>query len=436
MKYSKILICLVFTLLVGCTSQSSHPSFGDDFDQQKAAKTRLSLGLTYLTNGNYSQAKFNLDKALEFAPRSADVHYGMAYYYQTVGENAAAEASYQRAMDIDSGNADIANSYGAFLCQQGNYPKAKQYFLKAINSSNYISTAETYENLALCSQSQGYDAEATEFLRNALNHQPGRGKSLFLLTQSLIKEQRWGEAKDALKRYEKVAPISADTLLLASQIEQGLGNQAVADSYGAMLLKIYPDSGAANTYKNRALEAAQQKQPVARKSIKTEAPVSQPAEAAATPLEPMAQPQIEAQSAVLPANETSSTDSQQPSTEPDENSAVTIEEPQIADATVDSSSPSADTSAATDPVVTDAELPQAVSNTAPQPADSDEIDKKSQDKASFHVVKAGENLYRISLQYNIKMQRLIEWNQLDNASDIFAGKKLRLVAPETASPRE
>ena len=47
----------------------------------------------------------------------------------------------------------------------------------------------------------------------------------------------------------------------------------------------------------------------------------------------------------------------------------------------------------------------------------------------FHVVAKGENLYRISLLYNIKMQRLIDWNGLADASAIFNGKKLSLVAP-------
>ena len=47
----------------------------------------------------------------------------------------------------------------------------------------------------------------------------------------------------------------------------------------------------------------------------------------------------------------------------------------------------------------------------------------------FHIVANGENLYRISLLYNIKMQRLIDWNELADASAIFNGKKLFLVAP-------
>ena len=370
MKYTITLFCFLVITLSACTSQTSHPSFGDNFDQQKAAKTRVSLGLTYLKNGNFSQAKFNLDKALEFAPRSADAHYGVAYYYQTVGEFASAEKAYQAAMDFAPNNADIANSYGAFLCQQGNYPKAKEYFLKAINNNSYISSAETYENLALCSQSQGFQAEATEYLRSAVNHQPGRAKSLFLLTQSLVKENNWLEARDALRRYEKVAQVSADTLLMSSQIERKLGNMAVAASYGDMLLKIYPDSAASLEYRESLL-AENKTQAIARKSYKVEE-IQKP---------------VEPDQATLP-----------------------------------------DT------------MPKALGESTQQQEDNEPLSEpvKASPVPVFHEVMAGENLYRISLQYNIKMQRLIEWNDLKNASDIYAGKKLRLVAPapDTASIEE
>lgn len=369
MKYSITRLCFLFMLLVGCTSQSGPSGFGDDFDQQKAAKTRVSLGLTYLKNGKYSQAKFNLDKALEFAPRSADAHFGLAYYYQTVGEVAAAEKAYQTAMDYAPNNADIANSYGVFLCQQGKYPKAKEYFLKAIHNNNYISSAETYENLALCSQSQGFQTEATEYLQSAVNHQPGRAKSLFLLTQSLVLEKKWAQAREALRKYEKVSQVSADTLLMSNQIERELGNFNIATSYGEMLLKIYPDSAASEEYRKTLLTQTNMPQPVARKSHKIEVPQE------------------------------------------------TINSEQVIQEDVSQ-------------VISD-----SINNN-----DNDEshifnhVDELN--VPTFHVVKEGENLYRISLQYNIKMQRLIEWNELNNSPEIYTGKKLLLVAPDSDSLKE
>lgn len=375
MKYSNLILCMVFSLLVACTSQTVGPALGDDFDQQKAAKTRVSLGLTYLKNGNFSQAKFNLDKALEFAPRSADVHYGLAYYYQTVGENDSAEKSYQTAMDYDPNNPDLANSYGAFLCQQGKYPQAKHFFLKAINSSNYISSAETYENLALCSQSQGYQTEASEYLRSAVKHQPGRAKSLYLLTQSLILEENWQEAKDVLRKYEKVAQVNAETLLLSTQIEQGLGNTDIARGYGDMLLKIFPDSQASAIYKARLADVQGAVNPIARKSVKPNVTM------AATPLKQTDTAANQVDTLVKPV-------------EKEEKGALIV----------------SDTVKAEEPLLVNG--------------------------PAFHTVQAGENLYRISLQYNIKMKRLIEWNNLQDASDIFAGKKIRLSAPEATNIEE
>lgn len=366
MNYPNLLICFIFSLLVACTSQTIGPALGDDFDQQKAAKNRISLGLTYLKNGNFSQAKFNLDKALEFAPRSSDAHYGLAYYYQTVGEVAAAEKAYQIAMNYDPANPDLANSYGAFLCQNGKYTKAKEYFLKAINSSNYISSAETYENLALCSQSQGFQSEATDFLRSAVNHQPGRAKSLYLLTQSLVLEKKWLEAREFLRKYEKVSQVNADTLLLSSQIEYELGNEAGSADYGEMLLKIFPDSQASAIYKSLLAEMAKSPNPVARKSPKKNDSASR-----------------------LSSDDTfGNVKSVSQKTE------VAIPDTQIV------------------VPITEEQNPQ------------------------FHEVKEGENLFRISLQYNIMMKRLIEWNNLQHASDIFAGKKLRLTAPDATSTEE
>ena len=230
------IISIILIFLNGCTSHNSQ-----NFDQLKAAKTRVSLGLTYLKNGNFSQAKFNLDKALNFAPRSADANFAIAYYYQNVGELEQAENAYQFAMNLDPKNANIANSYGAFLCQNGDYKEAKTYFLKAVNTSSYISSAETYENLALCSRSQGLPEDAIKYLRSAVNHQPGRANSLFLLARSLVETKQWQEARVTLRRYEKTSQISPQGLLMAIKIEQGTGNNTAAKGYSDMLLKIFPN---------------------------------------------------------------------------------------------------------------------------------------------------------------------------------------------------
>ncbi|PKH00605.1 type IV pilus biogenesis/stability protein PilW [Paraglaciecola sp. MB-3u-78] len=381
------IVCISLMLLSGCISQNNQ-SFGDNFDQLKAAQTRVSLGLTYLKNGNFSQAKFNLDKALEFAPRSADANFAMAYYYQSVNELEQAESAYQFAMDLEPKNANIANSYGAFLCQNGDYENAKTYFLKAVNTSSYISSAETYENLALCSRSQGQPEDAIQYLRNAVNHQPGRANSLFLLTRSLVEAQQWQEAREILRRYEKIAQISPQSLLMAMQIESGIGNDTAAKGYSEMLLRMYPND------------------PVTKTMLTDQEP----------PLE------IEKKTTKLSilskdVNTASELLESQPVEKPSEVVATTPEKKILL------------VNGKDDKIETDdiTETSAAVAEQQPEQVTQEESEILA--IPELHIVASGENLYRISLLYNIKMQRLIDWNGLADASAIFEGKKLFLVAP-------
>jgi type IV pilus assembly protein PilF len=374
-------------LLSACTSQSNQ-NYGQNFDQIKASKTRVSLGLTYLKNGNFRQAKFNLDKALEFAPRSADANFAMAYYYQSVNELEQAEDAYQYAMDLEPQNANIANSYGAFLCQNGDYEKAKKYFLKAVNTSSYISSAETYENLALCSRSQGQPEDAIQYLRNAVNHQPGRANSLFLLARSLVEVEGWQEARVILRRYEKIAQISPQSLLMAMKIERGTGNETAVAGYSDMLLRLYPNDAV-----TKKMLSAQQLGPETLNKIAKLPLLTQEAEKVSGLVASQATENLSDSLVVLPEkNELLSNEK-----------VVKIAEQDISQAT--------------------AAVAERLSKQATQ------VEPEIIDTPEFHIVSSGENLYRISLLYNIKMQRLIDWNGLADASAIFDGKKLFLVAP-------
>ncbi len=357
----------VFVLLLmvsGCTSTTHQ-----NIDQSKAAKNRYELGLTYLNNGNFSKAKFNLDKALEFAPRSAQANAAMAYYYQTVGENEQAEKAYQFALDLEPSNAIIANSYGAFLCLNGDYQKAKGYFLKAVKTRSYTNSAETYERLAICSHNNGLTADAADYLRSAVNHQPGRASSLFLLTEVLVELKQWQEAKVSLRRYEKVAQINPQSLKLSIMIEQGLGNHETAQGYQQMLLTLFPNSAQAKSL----LENTRQEQD--NNSLVT----------------------AKSQATVV-------------NTQPQKNNAQLL-------SSHEQENPQVQQEALNEPLI-----PQQTSNKNDH--------HQPEQQPSYHIVQRGDNLYRISVQYNIRMQRLMDWNNLDNESAIYQGMKLSLVAPK------
>ena len=379
---------LIFALVIvlsGCVSQPMPEGFErtDDFDQVEAAKTRISLGLTYLRNGNYTQAKHNLDKALEFAPRLADAHYSIAYYYQIVGEVVRAENAYEDALRLAPRNPDIANSYGAFLCQQSRYEEAKSFFEKAVNSQTYANSAETYENMAICSLSQSQTSDAINYLRTALNHQPTRGKSLLLLSEVLVEQEQFEEAKQVLIRYQRVARVSANSLWLAVQIESGLGQAENAKGYGDMLLSLYPGHELTQKYrieKDNYLPKAQV--------------VNKPKSAT----EPVMVPQSTPEDVKAPV-------------------AKTVQNVQPQDTMVETTED------------LEPNVPAIVTADPELMVDTTTKENMLEESALQHIVLAGENLYRISLKYNVKMQRLIEWNQLDSNGAVYQGMKLWIVDP-------
>ena len=386
----RIVMLVTLLWLSGCVSENQGGNFSAEFDQNEAAKTRISLGLTYLKNGNYTQAKMNLDKALSFAPRLADSHYGLAYYYQVVGEVERAREAYETAMSLAPRNADIANSYGAFLCQQGDYEEAKTFFLQAVNSKQYANSAATYENMALCAQSQGQGEDAIEYLNSALKHQPGRAKTLFILTEMYVATEQYDLAEQTLRKYEKVARVSPDSLWMAIEIATGQGDILTANGYGDMLLTMYPDSPLTKLYIDR-----QQKLP-----------------------QPVIKVKTKPQQSVKP--DTASVADLQASTE--SSNAVTTPAADIRVAKPESAN-------SQPTVVTDIAIETDTNTDDAADAESVAEDAVAAEPVKFHIVQPKENLYRLSLKYNIKLDTLKAWNNLDNNGSIKIGTKLWLVPP-------
>ncbi|MHC6646362.1 type IV pilus biogenesis/stability protein PilW [Alteromonas sp. HB246098] len=372
-------------LTAGCVSNSQPGMYGGDFDHEEAARTRMSLGLTYLQNNNYTQAKKNLDKALAFDPHSADVQYAMAYYYQLVGDNLRAEEYYKTAIELAPDDGDIANSYGAFKCQNGEYDKAKAYFFKAINNRLYANAAQTYENLALCAQSQGKLDQAIGYFKDALQHQPARGKSLFLLSELYTVSEQWDLAEITLQKYQRVAKVTPDSLWLAYEIAKGKKDLEKAKGYGDMLLSLFPESELTKRYL------------VQRDSLQKKVVIKSKA---SSPEKKAVQPVVEQESEKAVQKQTGESAS-----EPLASNTTGVEQ-------------SSDTLSGKQKQVAMVEAEDTEQNTELSAPDD-----------KFHVVKEGENLYRISLLHNIKMATLQAWNNLENTGAIIAGQTLWLVPP-------
>lgn len=432
----KVSVILFAMLLCACVSEPAQNGLkkSGDFDTDEAAKTRVSLGLTYLKNGNFSQAKFNLDKALEFAPRSGQANFAMAFYYQQVDEVQRAHEYYQQAISLSNDDPDILNSYGAFLCKQGNYEQAKKHFLKSVGDKSYISTASTYENLAICSENQGKIEEAITYFDSALNHQPTRASSLLYISQLYVQTEQWEEAKRSLWKYERNASVTSESLWLSFQIARGLKDLKASVEYAEILKRLYPNDP--NTQKViNELGKFQPDMAVTQKNrdsfqglptINTATDANQQSAQLDT---------LDDKSTLLlaPVIETPS-----PAASLDPDMQLAVEE--VAEIPIAVPNKENETESALKNALDNTEaLSQSTANTttfeaineANDPVDAmptevaDEIpDTTVNAETLSHIVKPKDNLYRISLKYNVKIKKLLEWNDLTDSSSISIGTKL------------
>lgn len=218
-------------------------------DKVGAARERMQLGLTYLKRGNTEQAKYNLDKAVEYTPDLSEVHIALAYYYQTVGDLARTEESYMRAINSSDATGDAKNNFGVFLCQQKKFELSEKMFKEAIETPKYTRTASSYENLGMCSRLAGNKEKARQYFKMALKYDPRRQKTLYELTTLSMEESNYTSAREYLASYHRVARESAESLALGIQIEQAANNPSGVKQFVITLIAKFPASSQAKEYR-------------------------------------------------------------------------------------------------------------------------------------------------------------------------------------------
>ena len=242
----------LLVLLSACTTTSSSfttpyatketTSTGSSYDLEKAAATRLTLGLRYLQQGDFEKAKFNLDKALAHYPKSEEVQRGVAWYYEKVNEDKLAEEHYRKALSINNKNPSLLNQYGVFLCRKGKLNESLEMFQASINIPSNKDVSGTYENAATCNIMAGNQEAAEGNYRKALNHNPEQRDSLFGMARIEYSKGRYERTRAYLSRFEEVAKHNSRSLWLAIRNESKLRNLDAAASYAIKLEQLFPDS--------------------------------------------------------------------------------------------------------------------------------------------------------------------------------------------------
>jgi hypothetical protein len=136
-----------------------------------AAGNYEELGLLYLDDGNFAQARAAYDKAIAARADSVDAFYRRGVAEVELGDFAAAVPDLERAVSADA-DYDFHRAKGLLAwawAQTGQGEKADAMFREATRISTI---SETYYHYALFLQSQGRADEAREWARKILDKRP------------------------------------------------------------------------------------------------------------------------------------------------------------------------------------------------------------------------------------------------------------------------
>ncbi|CAB1257865.1 type IV pilus biogenesis/stability protein PilW [Vibrio cholerae] len=221
--------------LAGCVTVTETAGNATQSNPTEMAEARIALGLGYLENGSMIKARENLEKALQHAPDYYRSQLSMAHYYEAVGENDSARKMYRTALSEHPKNGNVLNNFGTFLCKQGEYDTADQYFRRAVEQPYYYLISASYENAGLCALKAGKTDNAREYFKRAIDHDPNRLLSILQLTKMEIEAGDYTPARLRLMDLNQRYGYQKSSLKLLIELEKRAGNSALEQKYQTLL---------------------------------------------------------------------------------------------------------------------------------------------------------------------------------------------------------
>ena len=114
------------------------------------ARVHVELGMAYFEVGRYDVALDEAKIALGDSPSYAPAYHLLGLAYMYVEEHGAARENFERALREAPGDPDFNNSYGWFLCSQGQERAGLEHLALAARNPYYRHQTRPLTNAGLC----------------------------------------------------------------------------------------------------------------------------------------------------------------------------------------------------------------------------------------------------------------------------------------------
>jgi type IV pilus assembly protein PilF len=250
----RLIISIVTLILLcsGCVTQVTDPGSNEPAatHNPRAAELNVQLGANYMAQGKLNLANRKLLRALEQNPRSASAHWTYAVLNERLGEYQVAETHFKKALSLNNKDSLAHNNYGAFLCNRDRLEEADKHFKKALSDPLYQYPEAANLNAGLCAMKvPDYDKAQSYFLE-ALRLNTRNRVALYQLSKIHFEQRKYGEAAEYMEKFEKNSKHNSQTLWLAFQVHNNLGDRTQARAYADQLRAGFPESEEAKKLAN------------------------------------------------------------------------------------------------------------------------------------------------------------------------------------------
>lgn len=222
-------------------------SFRSDPSAASLVRQHLVVAEQRLQDGRFDEAEKQARMALRKSDRSADAHTMLALIESARGRSAQAGGYYAKAAELAPEQGVALNNYGAWLCDNGRQAESVAFFDRAIADPAYDRRVSAMANAGACLVSAGQLEQADRYLRPALETSPDNVVALAALAELQYRNGHFLEARAFSQRRLEAGAATPAALLLASQIEDKLGDTRAATRYVQQLAAEFPQAGAADT---------------------------------------------------------------------------------------------------------------------------------------------------------------------------------------------
>lgn len=234
--------------LLGCASPGGGEpreikTASDQNDGERRARVRLELAGAYFSRGQGTTALDEVKQALAAKPDLPEAYSLRGLIYASLGDARLAEDSFQRALQLAPRDADTLHNYGWFLCQQRRFDQADQQFDLAAAQPQYRDAPRTLLAQGVCQARAGNWTQAERSLARSYELDPANPATAYNLSEVLLRRGELERARFYIRRVNNVPELSsAQSLWLASRIEQKMGNTGSAQDFGRQLRDRFPQS--------------------------------------------------------------------------------------------------------------------------------------------------------------------------------------------------